>query len=293
MDNGFGLPAALVAIGLCGVALATGALPNVVSVPAGLMVTLWAPGYVLTRALYPSSGSLAAVERLLLTVGLSLGVLVLNGVALNATEPGVTGLTMYALLAGEVVLLTLIAWGRGAALPKPAAARQAWVEHRTPALLAASALLALTATAWRLAAAPVAEPYIEFYTLGQDALLARYPTEAVVGQPFSLPVGVGNHQPHPATYRLVVRQGTSDVGAGDPGSIGANQIWEGQVSVTPASAGPRERFELLLLPQGEGTALRRLSITLAVRDLAPPAATPTEAGNTGEPQPSAERSDQE
>ena len=78
---------------------------------------------------------------LLLTVGLSLGVLVLNGVALNATEPGVTGLTMYALLAGEVVLLTLIAWGRGAALPKPAAARLAPSADCAPARPTQAAIL--------------------------------------------------------------------------------------------------------------------------------------------------------
>lgn len=303
MENGLGLPAALAAMGICGVALTTGVVPDAVSAPVGVAATLGAPGYCLTRALYPRTGSLAPVERLLLALGLSLAILVLNGVLLNATEPGITATTMYLLLLGEVVAFALTAWGRGAALPQVAQIRRVGGGHlattlaggnRTPALLAASALLALTATAWRLAAAPVTEPYVEFYLLGQDGQLTGYPTEAVLGQPFTLRVGVGNHQPQAGLYRAVVRQGDSEVGGGEPTGLGGNQVWEGQLSVIPTNAGPRERFEVLLMAQGETAPVRRLSLTLAVRDLAPPAPLPASTSDAGEPQqPPSEQADQE
>lgn len=55
----------------------------------GSLFVLFIPGYVLIEALYPEEGSLSPLERLALSIGLSLAVIPLIGLLLNYTPWGI------------------------------------------------------------------------------------------------------------------------------------------------------------------------------------------------------------
>jgi uncharacterized membrane protein len=70
---------------------------------SGTLFTLFIPGYVTVEALYPDEKALKPLERVALSIGLSLAVTPLLGLLLNYTpwgirlEPVVTTLTLYSL----------------------------------------------------------------------------------------------------------------------------------------------------------------------------------------------------
>lgn len=67
----------------------------------GLITVLFLPGYVLVETLYPRERDLKPLERLALSIGLSLAILSLIGIILNYTpwgiilEPIITSITIY------------------------------------------------------------------------------------------------------------------------------------------------------------------------------------------------------
>ncbi|KSW10756.1 hypothetical protein CF15_08215 [Pyrodictium occultum] len=81
---------ALVALTHASVALSGAAPPaKPLRYVAGSIYVLFIPGYVLVEALYPEEGSLTPLERLALSIGLSLAVIPLIGLVLNYTPWGI------------------------------------------------------------------------------------------------------------------------------------------------------------------------------------------------------------
>ena len=76
----------------------------------GSVFVLFIPGYVTVEALYPRDSDLKPLERLALSIGLSLALVPLIGLILNYTpwgirlEPVITSLTIYNLLVGSVAV---------------------------------------------------------------------------------------------------------------------------------------------------------------------------------------------
>ena len=76
----------------------------------GSVFVLFIPGYVTVEALYPRDSDLKPLERLALSIGLSLALVPLIGLILNYTpwgirlEPVITSLTVYNLLVGSVAV---------------------------------------------------------------------------------------------------------------------------------------------------------------------------------------------
>jgi uncharacterized membrane protein len=57
----------------------------------GFIMVLFVPGYVFISALFPGSDELSGIERLALSIGLSICIVVFIGIALNYTPWGESG----------------------------------------------------------------------------------------------------------------------------------------------------------------------------------------------------------
>lgn len=75
----------------------------------GSIYVLFLPGYSLVEALYPEEGSLSPLERLALSIGLSLAVVPLIGLALNYTPWGIRLKPYVAASSALIVTLLLVA----------------------------------------------------------------------------------------------------------------------------------------------------------------------------------------
>jgi uncharacterized membrane protein len=76
---------------------------------AGSIYVLFLPGYSTVEALYPSERDLSPLERLALSIGLSLAVVPLIGLALNYSPWGIRLEPVSLSLAAYIVVLSLIA----------------------------------------------------------------------------------------------------------------------------------------------------------------------------------------
>ncbi|MCX8137756.1 DUF1616 domain-containing protein [Pyrobaculum aerophilum] len=75
----------------------------------GAFFVLFLPGYVLVEALYPRGGSLSPLERLALSIGLSLALVPLVGLVLNFTPFGIRLAPVVVSLAALTIALSLYA----------------------------------------------------------------------------------------------------------------------------------------------------------------------------------------
>jgi hypothetical protein len=92
---------------------ATGALDGVpaLRVIVTLPLVLILPGYALVTTLFPARG-VPAVERLLMTLGASIALAILTGLALGVSPFGIGPTTWPAALVGETFVLVTLAWLR-------------------------------------------------------------------------------------------------------------------------------------------------------------------------------------
>lgn len=105
------LPVVMVIAGLSAVLAMVMPANSIVRLIGALPLVLFLPGYAITAALFLPR-SLGIPERLLFSLGLSVSVTALAGLALNLTPWGLQTGTWAIALAGIVVLSGAIAWRR-------------------------------------------------------------------------------------------------------------------------------------------------------------------------------------
>lgn len=246
-----------------------------------LPFVLFLPGYSLTAALYPHRHDLSPVERLALSLGLSLAMVPLVGLALCYSPWGIRLQPLLGALCGLVALLLVAAlfrrWSLGTG--EAFAIRLPRLDGSLPALAAGAALLLFTgagiagavyvARAWR----EPAEAFSEFYVLGPDGTVGAYPREVEMASSVDLILGVVNQEGQRTTYRLEGElDGEEPVQIG-PFGLGEGERWQKRVKVPVGAAGSNRRVEFVLYRDGESEPYRRLHLWLDVSP--PPTPSPT------------------
>ncbi|ELZ88030.1 DUF1616 domain-containing protein [Haloferax sp. Atlit-47N] len=203
---------------------------------AGLVFSLFLPGYALIAALFPERGppidaedrdrmgGIDGIERVALSFGTSIAVVPLLGLVLNFTPWGLRLGPILVTLSGFTLVATAFAATRRSALPEDerlvvpyerwfAAARDELFNpaSRTDAMLnvvlVVSVVLATASVGYAVAVPKDGESFTELYLLtedGNDELTAdNYPEELVRGEPASLVLGVGNQEHRTVNYTVV------------------------------------------------------------------------------------------
>lgn len=258
--------------------------PAAVSAGLGLPLLLFMPGYAVVAALFPGNRSLEPVERIVLSLALSLAIVVLVGLALNYTPGGVRRESVVASLA----LLTMAAAAAGLLhrrwLPPelrfridllPAAPRRI-----NPALLAglgtAAALAAAAPAALALIGIPhlapqgIHEEFSEFYLLGAGGGPPELPSALPLGETASVRLAIVNREESAAAYSvslLVNHQPAPELPAVP---LRPGERWEGAASFTLSTAGPRQLVEFVLRRDGRSSPYRTLQFWVDAVPVPPP-----------------------
>lgn len=185
-----------------------------------LPLILFVPGYLLIAALFPANGDLEGLERVALSMGLSIAIVPLLGLALNYTpwgirlDPIVVTLVIFSLVVG------FIAQFRRRELPGenrftvPVGAYLATMKEEfsggsasrfdriLSVALIAAVLVAAATTVFIIAVPKEGEKFTEFYILGPRGKAADYPTEFMSGTPQTVIIGIGNHEYRDITYTV-------------------------------------------------------------------------------------------
>ena len=178
---------------------------------------LFFPGYALMTALFPKKG-MGGVERVALSLGLSIAVVPLIGLILNYTLWGIRLESILYSTASFIFITSIIAWVRLKRVPVEERfnlefqmamlgwGKSAW-DKALSVVLALAILGALGTVGYIIAVPKVGEPFTELYILGLEGKAADYPSELVVGGEGKVIVGIINNERETVSYRVEVRIG--------------------------------------------------------------------------------------
>lgn len=247
-----------------------------VRVGLGLPFVLFFPGYALIAALYPRRDDLDGIERLALSLGLSLAVVPLMGLALNYMPWGIrltpilVGLTLFTVTCCAVAARNrgrLPAAERFPADVRPVLAslrRMPWVTVGVSAV-AITVLLALGFRIGLLGRSRVGEAFTEFYVLGPGGKAEGYPRRVFAGDAAEVILGIANREGRPASYRVEIRAGEALLNRLGPIALKPEEQWEERVRFAPRRPGDRVKVEFLLYIDGAPEPYRQLHLWLQVR----------------------------
>lgn len=211
-------------------------------VPLGFLFVFFLPGYAIQSALYPASGldthnraqmenaetepGPSPLERLVLTVGLSVVTVPLIGFVWNFTPWGIAAQQVLGSLVAVVVAAAVVgAYRRAKVRPEerfrlpleristeywPALEGKTTREKRLNIAVALLVVLAVVAVGTAIATPKDGEEFTELYLLSEDPDSGRltaseYPSTFSPGESQELHVGIGNREEHPATYTVIVK----------------------------------------------------------------------------------------
>jgi len=188
---------------------------NPVRTVLGLVFILALPGYVATAALFPNRESIDAIERVALSIGLSIAIVPLAGLALNYTPFGIRLEPILATLSGFVLIASVVAWRRRASLPED---ERFAVDIKidlsmkgmpmVDRVLTVGIVITLAATlillAYVVAVPRNGESFTQLALLGPNMKAEGYPHNLTLNQSASVFVSVGSFETANRNYSLVI-----------------------------------------------------------------------------------------
>jgi uncharacterized membrane protein len=250
----------------------------------GLLFVFFVPGYLWQALFFPQPSDLDWIERLGLSLGLSLALLALLALLLDGL---IWGLRSPAILAGQAVLIILlVVAGACQRLRSPAGqvgfprlslqpagwwASLGQPERRLLLAMAGALTLAVLAAAWMFLF-PSPDRYLtEFYLLGPDGLAEGYPAQAAIGRPLQVTLGVINRERTAQTYRIEAwiqdPQGPGGrrlVAALAPFSLDPVRLRQAPLTWRMPWPGQDQQVDFLLFLGASSTPYRRLRLILNV-----------------------------
>lgn len=262
----------------------------------GLLLVIFLPGYAVVAALFPErrtaeddrsdaqsdeqanqlpaiDQSLDGLERVVLSVGLSIVTVVLFGLLLNYTVWGIRLIPLTILLTTVIVPTTVIATIRRRKLRKQNrfyVPFGAWIggayrEFTEPdsnvdtmlnVVIAVAIVITMSSLTYAAAAPHGGEQYTELYLLteNESELVADdYPQQLTSGENHSLVVGIGNHELETEEYSVAVELQRVETDDGETSVVERQEL--GQLNTVLAN-NETGHYDLEVTPETTGENLR-------------------------------------
>jgi len=222
-------------------------------------------------ALFPQRGGLDTLERMLLSLGVSLMWVPLMGMGLNYTF----GIRLPSIIISVTLFIAIccgIAWWRRRSLP----VEERWVftveippwgqgwDKVLSLLLVLSILGAGGTMGYMILFPKIGEKFTEFYVLGPKGIASDYPWELSLGEEAQVTLGIINREMTEVSYKVEIRVEGEKVAEVKPVTLEHNQKWEKLVSFVPPTAGEDQRVEFVLYKMGEAEPLHILHLWVSV-----------------------------
>jgi len=258
----------------------------------GPLFVLFLPGYAVVTALFPkhsgqwtemendsASEGVDGIERLLLSVGISVVVAPLFALTLNFAPVGLDPTAVAATLSAFIVVATGIgAWRRARIPPErqfalpvgrwTGSARRVLGGGGPPrtavtVIIVAALVIAAGSVTWAALARPPGESFTEFYLLSENTsdglVMNDYPRQLTVDETASFRVGVTNQEAQALAYSVVVSLKRVQTGDGSSTvlqrrtltrvrtpELTPGQEWQRPVAITPQMVGEDLRLTFSL-----------------------------------------------
>ena len=253
-------------------------LPFLIRIGLSLFFLLFVSGFLLQIALFPGRDDLNGVERLTLSLALSLASIPPTGLVLDRL-PGLN-INTPSMVMIEILLvgaLLLVIRFRRRNIPEDERfmirmdfdARAWWARQDFPSrflyvLLAAALIIALVTTVIIVAGSGNRQQITEFYILGPVGLAEDFPRSATINQSVAVTVGVANKEGKTTSYSIEVRSDNQLIGSAEPFQLDDHESLEQLITFTPIDANPNALIEFLLYRDGSPEVYRELHLWMAV-----------------------------
>ena len=238
----------------------------------GLPLLIFLPGYALIAMLFPEKAGLEGMERIALSVGLSVALVPLIGLLLNYTPWGIKEIPLLTSLSVFTLLMSGAAYARRRRLPEDrmfevsfkasAFALMAEVlgkpESKTEkilrTLLAISFVVLISTLAYVTLVPHEREPFTEFYILGPQKMAENYKTEYVQGENGTYFIGIKNNEYKTMNYTMEVRLENKSLPLPENLQnikLAHNTTLEEPLEITPSIEGKNMKLEFLLFNETE------------------------------------------
>lgn len=184
----------------------------------GLVSVLFFPGYVFIAAFFPRKKELDNIERLALSIGLSIAITPLIGLGLNYTPWGIRLIPILISLTVFNVTFAIVAIYRRAKAVDPWIPRVTiekikeeleWdksskINKALTLILIIAIISSISILGYVITHPKPGEKFTEFYILSPKGKASDYPTKLFVGENATLIIGIANHEYKNVTYHVEV-----------------------------------------------------------------------------------------
>ncbi|MBN2097975.1 MAG: DUF1616 domain-containing protein [Dehalococcoidia bacterium] len=236
------------------VVFTTGILRIILSI----VFLIFLPGYALVAALFPKKDSLDSVERMALSLVLSIAVVGLVGLVLVYTSWGIRACPIAGAFSGLILACSVAALLRRRGLPKeqrfeprirlsmPRLGKETAFDKALMCALLLAVLGAIGTITYVIVVPKHVERFSEFYLLSPNSTMEDYTHEAVVGKPVGNTLGIINREHDDVAYTIEVMIDGESVANIGPVQLSNGEKWEDKVSVVPTRVGSGQKVVFLL-----------------------------------------------
>ncbi|RXA19710.1 DUF1616 domain-containing protein [Methanosarcina sp. MSH10X1] len=238
----------------------------------GLPLLLFFPGYALIATLFPEKDGLEGMERIALSVAMSVSIAPLMGLALNYTPWGINDISLLISLSAFTLIMLVTAYIRRGYLPTdrtfevPFGALaltlvsgvmgepESKTEKNLRIILALSFLILIGTGAYVILVPQEGEPFTEFYILGTSGMANNYTTEYIQGESGTYIIGIANNEHRTMDYTMEVRLENKSLPLPENLQhirLPDNTTLEEPIEITPSVEGENMKLEFLLFNETE------------------------------------------
>ena len=235
----------------------------------GFPFLLFCSGYALVSALFIKKDDLDTIERIGLSIGLSIAIIPLTGLILHFTPYGIRLYPILFSIASLVFLFSLVARHRRRKIGETFtfSIEIRWKElptgEKAYRLILLFLIFLVGIVTVQMITTPKIEKFTEFYILGANGT-AEYPKNLTPGESVDLIVGIRNHETQEEEYRVVIRLEGETIETIEGIKLKHEEIWEEKLNFIPNKVGENMRLEFLLYKSGKEEIHRSLRLTLNV-----------------------------
>jgi len=243
----------------------------------GVPSILFFPGYALVCALFPKNPELDGIERVALSIGLSLAVVPLLALLLNYTPFGIRLYPVLVSLFAFTFLMSVAAVYRRKKLnvkdrfvPSFSVNVPRWgkmkrTDKALSAGLIASVVVCGAFVTYLVSAPKVGESFTEFYVLPPSGKAEGYPTNLTLGENGTVILGVVNHEHEEANYHIAITLDNETIRKLDDIKLLHEEKWEENYTFDPQGAGEKMKLEFVLFREGFDDPYRSLHLWISVK----------------------------
>lgn len=181
----------------------------------GLVFLLALPGYTVAAAIFPDKHNVDVVERVALSVGLSVAIVPLTGLFIFKLVGGLEFRTLEIVLTAFVIIVSFIAWARRLGIPADerfaidtvidlGPGKVPMVDRLLVVGIAVALVIIFVMLAFIASTPTKREGYTVLGIIGPGGDLREYPTDLTIDQVGMINVSVASHEMSDTQYSLVI-----------------------------------------------------------------------------------------